>query len=83
MCPADLKDRKTVVYGKETDFTYSNCKPEMDKVNRIFIELMLEGDANGRGFQYPIPTYNVTAAFDWSSDNKYYRCCLRASSSLF
>ncbi|GHT92254.1 anaerobic ribonucleoside triphosphate reductase [Spirochaetia bacterium] len=68
-CPADLKDRKAVVGGKETDFTYGDCKPEMDKVNRIFIELMLEGDADGRGFQYPIPTYNITADFNWDSDN--------------
>ncbi|MDR0876888.1 MAG: ribonucleoside triphosphate reductase, partial [Treponema sp.] len=67
--PADLKDRKPVVGGKETDFTYGDCKPEMDRVNRIFIELMLEGDAEGRGFQYPIPTYNITRDFDWESDN--------------
>ncbi|GHT63222.1 anaerobic ribonucleoside triphosphate reductase [Spirochaetia bacterium] len=68
-CPADLKDRKAVVGGRETDFTYGDCKSEMDRVNRIFIELMLEGDADGRGFQYPIPTYNITADFDWDSDN--------------
>ncbi|GHV62145.1 anaerobic ribonucleoside triphosphate reductase [Spirochaetia bacterium] len=68
-CPADLKDRKAVVGGKKTDFTYGDCKPEMDRVNRIFIELMLEGDADGRGFQYPIPTYNITSDFDWDSDN--------------
>ncbi|GHV42581.1 anaerobic ribonucleoside triphosphate reductase [Spirochaetia bacterium] len=68
-CPADLKNRKAVVGGKETEFTYGDCKPEMDRVNRIFIELMLEGDADGRGFQYPIPTYNITVDFDWDSDN--------------
>jgi ribonucleoside-triphosphate reductase len=68
-CPADLKDRKAVVGGKETNFCYGDCKEEMDRVNRIFIELMLEGDAAGRGFQYPIPTYNITADFDWASPN--------------
>jgi ribonucleoside-triphosphate reductase len=68
-CPADLRDRKAVVGGRETGFTYLDCQPEMDRVNRIFIELMLEGDAHGRGFQYPIPTYNITADFDWESDN--------------
>jgi ribonucleoside-triphosphate reductase len=67
--PSDLKDKKAVVGGKETDFSYGDCKPEMDRVNRIFIELMLEGDADGRGFQYPIPTYNITGDFDWESDN--------------
>jgi ribonucleoside-triphosphate reductase len=55
--------------GREMDFTYGQCREEMDRVNRNFIELMLEGDANGRGFQYPIPTYNITADFDWDSDN--------------
>jgi ribonucleoside-triphosphate reductase len=68
-CPADLKDRKAVVGGAETDFCYGDCREEMDRVNRIFIELMLDGDAKGRGFQYPIPTYNITADFDWESDN--------------
>jgi ribonucleoside-triphosphate reductase len=68
-CPADLKDKKAVVGGKDMDFTYGDCKPEMDRVNRLFIELMLEGDAEGRGFQYPIPTYNITEDFDWESDN--------------
>jgi ribonucleoside-triphosphate reductase len=68
-CPGDLKDKKAVVGGKETAFTYGECKPEMDRVNRLFIELMLEGDAEGRGFQYPIPTYNITSDFDWDSDN--------------
>ncbi|GHV71180.1 anaerobic ribonucleoside triphosphate reductase [Spirochaetia bacterium] len=68
-CPADLKDKKAVVGGKELDFTYGDCQEEMNRVNRMFIELMLEGDAEGRGFQYPIPTYNITADFDWESDN--------------
>jgi ribonucleoside-triphosphate reductase len=67
--PADLRDKKAVIGGGETDFTYGDCKAEMDRVNRIFIELMLEGDANGRGFQYPIPTYNITEDFDWEGEN--------------
>ena len=48
------------------DFTYKDCKKEMDMVNKAFIETMIEGDANGRGFQYPIPTYSITSDFDWS-----------------
>jgi ribonucleoside-triphosphate reductase len=68
-CPPDLKNKKAIVGGKETDFTYGDCKDEMDRVNQLFIELMLEGDAEGRGFQYPIPTYNITPDFDWDSDN--------------
>ncbi len=67
--PADLKDKRAVVGGVEQDFTYGDCRPEMDRINRAFIELMLEGDAEGRGFQYPIPTYNITADFDWDGDN--------------
>ncbi|MDR3324430.1 MAG: ribonucleoside triphosphate reductase [Spirochaetaceae bacterium] len=67
--PADLKDVRAIVGGRELDFTYGECKPEMDRVNRLFIELMLQGDADGRGFQYPIPTYNITADFDWESEN--------------
>jgi len=69
ICPADMKDQKAFIGGVETEFCYGDCQEEMDRVNRIFIELMLEGDAEGRGFQYPIPTYNITADFDWSSDN--------------
>jgi ribonucleoside-triphosphate reductase len=67
--PADLADKKAVIGGREADFNYGDCKDEMDRVNRLFIELMLEGDADGRGFQYPIPTYNITADFDWESEN--------------
>jgi ribonucleoside-triphosphate reductase len=67
--PDDLRDKNAIVGGVEIDFTYGDCKPEMDRVNRIFIELMLEGDAEGRGFQYPIPTYNITPDFDWDSEN--------------
>ena len=64
--PADLKDLPAIVGGKEMDFTYGDCKEEMDMINRAFIETMIEGDANGRGFQYPIPTYSITRDFDWS-----------------
>ena len=64
--PADLKDLPAIVGGEEMDFTYGDCKKEMDMVNKAFIEIMIEGDANGRGFQYPIPTYSITRDFDWS-----------------
>ena len=64
--PADLADQPAIVGGKEMDFTYGDCKKEMDMVNKAFIEIMIEGDANGRGFQYPIPTYSITKDFDWS-----------------
>ena len=66
VCPPDLKDLPAIVGGKEMDFTYGDCKKEMDMVNKAFIEIMIEGDANGRGFQYPIPTYSITRDFDWS-----------------
>ncbi len=65
-CPPDLADQPAIVGGKEMDFTYGDCKKEMDMVNKAFIEIMIEGDANGRGFQYPIPTYSITRDFDWS-----------------
>ena len=64
--PPDLADLPCIVGGKEKDFTYGDCKREMDMVNKAFIEIMIEGDANGRGFQYPIPTYSITRDFDWS-----------------
>ena len=64
--PADLANLPAIVGGKEVDFTYGDCKKEMDMVNKAFIEIMIEGDANGRGFQYPIPTYSITRDFDWS-----------------
>ncbi len=67
--PEDLKGQPAIVGGSEMPFTYGDCKAEMDRVNRAFIELMLEGDAEGRGFQYPIPTYNITRDFDWDTDN--------------
>ncbi len=65
-CPKDLENLPAIVGGKEVDFTYGDCKKEMDMVNKAFIEIMIEGDANGRGFQYPIPTYSITRDFDWS-----------------
>ncbi len=64
--PEDMKDLPALVGGVEQDFTYGDCKAEMDLVNKAFIEIMIEGDANGRGFQYPIPTYSITKDFDWS-----------------
>ncbi len=64
--PADLENMPAIVGGKDMDFTYGDCKAEMDLVNRAFIDVMIEGDANGRGFQYPIPTYSITRDFDWS-----------------
>ena len=64
--PNDMKNLPALVGGKEMDFTYGDCQHEMDMVNKAFIEIMIEGDANGRGFQYPIPTYSITKDFDWS-----------------
>ena len=64
--PNDLKNLPAIVGGKELDFTYGDCQKEMDMVNKAFIEIMIEGDANGRGFQYPIPTYSITKDFNWA-----------------
>jgi ribonucleoside-triphosphate reductase len=69
VCPTDLCGKPAVVGGVEVDFTYGDCASEMDRVNRLFIELMIEGDADGRGFQYPIPTYNITPDFNWDGEN--------------
>ena len=66
--PNDLKNLPALIGGKEMDFTYGDCQKEMDMVNKAFIEIMIEGDANGRGFQYPIPTYSITRDFDWSDN---------------
>ena len=77
--PSDLKDQRCIVGGKLMDFTYGECKKEMDMINRAFIEVMLEGDANGRGFQYPIPTYSITKDFDWS-DNENNRLLFELTS---
>ena len=68
-CPEDLKNKKAIVGGKEQKFTYGDCQKEMDLINKLFIKIMLKGDANGRGFGYPIPTYNITKDFDWNSEN--------------
>ncbi len=64
--PNDLAELNCIVGGKELDFKYKDCQTEMDMVNKAFIEVMIDGDANGRGFQYPIPTYSITKDFDWS-----------------
>ncbi len=64
--PRDLAELNCIIGGKEVDFKYKDCQKEMDMVNKAFIEIMIEGDANGRGFQYPIPTYSITSDFDWS-----------------
>lgn len=66
--PDDLSNLPAIVGGKEMDFTYSDCQKEMDMVNKAFIEIMIEGDTNGRGFQYPIPTYSITKDFNWSEN---------------
>ena len=70
--PDDLAELPALVGGVEMDFKYKDCKKEMDMVNKAFIETMIEGDSNGRGFQYPIPTYSITKDFDWSDteDNR-------------
>ena len=64
--PHDLAELNCIVGGKELDFKYKDCQKEMDMINKAFIEIMIDGDANGRGFQYPIPTYSITSNFDWS-----------------
>ncbi len=66
--PDDLAELPAIVGGVEMDFKYKDCKKEMDMVNKAFIETMIEGDSNGRGFQYPIPTYSITNDFDWSDN---------------
>ncbi len=64
--PNDLAELNALIGGEEQDFKYKDCQAEMDMINKAFIEIMIEGDANGRGFQYPIPTYSITKDFDWS-----------------
>lgn len=66
--PEDLAELNCIVGGKEVDFKYKDCKREMDMVNKAFMEVMMEGDWNGRGFQYPIPTYSITKDFDWDEE---------------
>ena len=67
--PEDMVNDKAIVGGKEMDFTYGDCQKEVDMVNKAFLEVMQEGDANGRVFTFPIPTYNLTKEFNWDSDN--------------
>ncbi|HNR78464.1 MAG TPA: ribonucleoside triphosphate reductase, partial [Parvularculaceae bacterium] len=69
VCPEDLKDAAPLIGGADADFTYGECQAEMDLINRAFIEVMTEGDAKGRVFTFPIPTYNITADFPWESEN--------------
>ena len=66
VCPKDMVNERAWVSGVQQDFTYGECQKEMDMVNKAFLDIMNEGDANGRGFQYPIPTYSITRDFDWS-----------------
>lgn len=77
--PNDLAELQAIIGGEEMDFKYKDCKPEMDMINKAFIETMIEGDANGRGFQYPIPTYSITKDFDWS-DNENNRLLFEMTS---
>ncbi|PLX19289.1 MAG: ribonucleoside triphosphate reductase [Candidatus Muiribacterium halophilum] len=67
--PEDLKDEKVIVGGERQDYTYGECQKEMDMINKAFLELMMHGDAKGRIFTFPIPTYNITSDFNWKSDN--------------
>lgn len=69
VCPEDLKKEKPIVGGKECNFFYGDLQKEMDMINKAYIEIMLEGDKNGRVFTFPIPTYNMTKEFDWDSEN--------------
>lgn len=68
-CPEDLRNQHPVIAGEEVPFTYGDCKREMDMINRAYIEVMTKGDAKGRVFTFPIPTYNITPDFDWDSEN--------------
>ncbi|MDR0647047.1 MAG: ribonucleoside triphosphate reductase [Puniceicoccales bacterium] len=69
VCPADLANKPVMIDGKEGDFVYGDCAKEMNMFNKAFLDVMIAGDANGRGFSYPIPTYNLTKDFDWDSEN--------------
>lgn len=68
-CPEDLKESQPIIAGEEMDYTYSELQPEMDMINKAFIEVMMKGDAKGRLFTFPIPTYNITPDFPWESEN--------------
>ena len=68
-CPEDLREQVPVIGGAEVDFTYADLQAEMDMINRAYIEVVMAGDARGRVFTFPIPTYNITPDFPWESDN--------------
>jgi len=67
--PEDLAEQPAIVGGEIQEFTYADCQKEMDLINKAFLEIFIEGDHEGRGFAYPIPTYNITSNFDWTSKN--------------
>ncbi len=69
ICPEDLREQVPIIGGKEMDFCYGDLQAEMDMINQAYIEVMQAGDAKGRVFTFPIPTYNITADFDWTSPN--------------
>ncbi len=69
VCPEDMKNKKAVIGGEKQGYTYWDCQKEMDIINKAFIEVMMEGDAKGRIFTFPIPTYNITKDFNWDSEN--------------
>jgi ribonucleoside-triphosphate reductase (formate) len=69
VCPKDMQEQKAIIGGVEQDYTYGECQEEMNMINKAFLEVMIAGDANGRTFFYPIPTYNITESFDWDSEN--------------
>ncbi len=68
-CPEDLRETVPLIGGEEMDFTYGDLQPEMDMINRAYMEVMTKGDAKGRVFTFPIPTYNITPDFPWESEN--------------
>lgn len=72
VCPDDLKNKHPIIGGEEQEFTYGDFQKEMDMINRAFMEVMIEGDKDGRAFTFPIPTYNITDAFDWEHPNCEY-----------
>ncbi len=84
-CPSDLKDKKALACGVEQPFTYGELQREMDMINKAFLCVMLEGDAEGRGFPYPVPTYNITADFDWNAENAdfLFKLAIRYGSPYF
>ncbi|MBI4239949.1 ribonucleoside triphosphate reductase [Candidatus Uhrbacteria bacterium] len=69
VCPTDMRDKRPIIGGVEQSFTYGECQKEMDLMNKVFLEVMNEGDYNGRIFTFPIPTYNITKDFDWENEN--------------